>query len=366
MTGKQIFALLLALLLAVTLFGCTAQSGTPVNSDDISDSVENLFDNPTAQTEPHDSSEATVLEDLENNVVPGVTRFGYAPPLPEDELGGYYIYEGGQMCISLIVGVQGFRMTDLGILLFLDGQIQPYATSPDGEVKYVHTFYPKRENVYDLYITPLVGKTGETLELTYLYLSDLDYSVDEESDVFVPFKITRGLVTRVKFEATPPAQETPPLADYLVSWSTEYADLTSGDTVGWTADDYAKEVRHSVTIDGYEDPGISYETTKDELIPARFELKGSPAAEFSLIILLDNLPVSVAPEDLIFIQTEQGKKLIVEALIDFRDFDGASEIRVVVVPRNWHAALLGASCEIWCYDYYWFVDDPTPENYSRR
>lgn len=369
MVKVKIVVLLMILPILSSLFACVA---APLEHSDASSQmpVEDLFNVEESQGDPTDDSDAT--EEATDGGVdfPRITSFGYGPGrLSDDEqdvYGWYFVYEGGQMHISLEFGGEKLRMEGVGALLFLDGIPQPYATSEGGELSYMHTFYPKgaARNEFKLYFTPITGVEGDVKELNFLLVTDPDYS--NESGKALPFRMKRGYAAGVRFEATPPAQETPPLEDYLVSWSAEYADLSSGDVVGWTTADYTEEVRHSVIIDGYENVGISYETTKDDLIPVHFELMGAPSAEFSVVILFDNMPVSVVPEDLIFVHAEQGKKIIVEALIDFRDFDGASEISVVVVPRNWCDQRLGTSCEIWCYDGYWFVDDPTPENYSRR
>ena len=48
------------------------------------------------------------------------------------------------------------------------------------------------------------------------------------------------------------------------------------------------------------------------------------------------------------------------------DFDGERVIYVALVPRNFRTAQLGTSCDMRCFYFYWFSDDPQPAGYHRK
>lgn len=340
------------------------------------------------QPSSNDTTEAQLVEDPfvettaeilspENPVpsweLPGVTLHGYAGEMPLDDLGTYLVYEGGQMHLELALQARGLSEAGVGVLLFLDGQPQPFSLEENGAYEYMHIVNPglkKADGIVDAYFTPIVGDAGDVLEITYLLIIHPLYSIDDDNDektsAFVHATTRPGIVTRLKFNAAPPAQTFPEIDDKLICWSAEWADLTSLDTYGWTDADYREEVRSKIEIDGYEDPGISYETTADEPIPLHFELLGAPTAEFGVVIYLDNQPVSVDPEDIMLVHTQHGQKLILDAQIDFSDFDGESVIYVALVPRNFRTAQLGTSCDMSCFYFYWFSDAPEPAGYHRK
>lgn len=355
---------LLLIFLCIFLGGCIGQP----SPDDTT--AAQLVEDPFAETSSESISPENPVPSWE---LPGVTLHGYAGEMPLDDLGTYLVYEGGQMHLQLALQARGLSEAGVGVLLFLDGQPQPFSLEENGAYEYMHIVYPgpkKADSIVDAYYTPIVGDAGDVLEITYLLVIHPLYSIDDDNDVttssFIPTTTRPGIVTRLKFNAAPPTQILPEIDDKLICWSAELADLTSADIYGWTDADYREEVRSKIKIDGYEDPGISYETTKDEPIPLHFELLGAPEAEFGVVIYLDNHPVSIDPEDVMLVHTQNGQKLILNAQIDFSDFDGESVIYVALVPRNFRTAQLGTSCDMSSFYFYWFSDDPEPAGYHRK
>lgn len=355
---------LLLICLCILLGGCIGQPSS--NNTTEAQQVEDPF----AETSSESISPENPVPSWE---LPGVTLHGYAGEMPQDDMGTYLVYEGGQMHLELTLQARGLSEAGVGVLLFLDGQPQPFSLEENGTYEYMHIVYPGPKainGIVNVYFTPIAGDAGDELEITYLLIVHPLYSIEDENDEtsssFVPVTTRPGIVTRLKFEATPPSQTLPEIKDKLISWTSVWTDLTSSDTYGWTDADYRDEVRSKIEIDGYEDPGISYETTADEPITVHFELMGAPTAKFGVVIYLDNQPVSVAPEDIMMVHTQNGQKLILDAEIDFSDFSGESVIYVALVPRNFRTVQLGTSCDMHSFYFYWFSDDPVPAGYHRK
>lgn len=363
---KRTILFLALCLICLCLILCACTSHPSADNTTAPLMAENLFED----TSPKTLSPENPVPSWE---LPGVTLHGYAGEMPQDDLGTYLVYEGGQMHLQLALQARGLSEAGVGVLLFLDGQPQPFSLEENGAYEYMQIVYPgmkKVDGIVNVYFTPIAGDAGDVLEITYLLVVNPLYSIDNDNDEktssLVPTTTRPGIVTRLKFDAAPPAQVLPEIDDKLICWSAEYADLTSTDIYGWTDADYREEIRSKIKIDGYEDPGISYETTADEPIPLHFELLGAPTAEFSVVIYLDNQPVSINPEDIMLVHTQNGQKLILDAQIDFSDFDGESVIYVALVPRNFRTAQLGTSCDMRSFYFYWFSDDPEPAGYHRK
>ena len=150
-----------------------------------------------------------------------------------------------------------------------------------------------------------------------------------------PYKVSCG---------SPPASEIPALTDRVIRVSQEYIDLTAAEAEMFNSGEYQKEVEYEIYVNNRKSYGNLFSVTDDDQLEMEFELKGSTVADFGLVLYLDNQPVSVSAEDVIFVRTQNGKKMTVKAQIDLSGFDGEGVFYAVIVPRNYRSDQLGGSC----------------------
>ena len=75
----------------------------------------------------------------------GSLSAGLHDDCPSDDYGPYITYTGGEMSMGYEIGSSGkIRESGIGILLFLDGQPQPYRLEGESTYTYLHTFYPEK------------------------------------------------------------------------------------------------------------------------------------------------------------------------------------------------------------------------------
>lgn len=327
--------LMIVLLCCLLLAGCT-----PVASDE-----------PTQEPRVKD---IPALQPTVNSVIPyEINSYGFDGDLHLDGDGIYYLYEGGEMCITTFHRSRYLMERGIAIFLYVDGQAQPFHTEAEPEDAYLHRIYPmtNRDTFTDLYFTPLTGEAGEVKEICVISIANPDYFI---TDDLVPFAnpdyfITDGLVPfalqpfcsiiRMKYEATPPACEMPAVQERVLSWTSTCTERQSDQR-------HVGEIDWRFHVAGKSSTwGPLRGIWAEEPLTMRFELWGDPAACFGLILYVDHQPVSVAPENIMLVQPIEGQRLIIEAQIDLSDFDGSSVVYAMLIPRNYRSNVLGSSCE---------------------
>lgn len=142
----------------------------------------------------------------------GSLSAGLHDDCPSDDYGPYITYTGGEMSMGYEIGSSGkIRESGIGILLFLDGQPQPYRLEGESTYTYLHTFYPEKPSmVVDFYFTPVTGQEGDDLEMYALAILNPEYRPSvgpQQMMVFTSGSVGAGW--RLKFEATPPGGRFP-------------------------------------------------------------------------------------------------------------------------------------------------------------
>lgn len=291
------------------------------------------------------SQEATVRdvpvrEPVESAVIPyEINSYGFDGDLHLDGDGIYYLYEGGEMCITTFHRGRGLMECGVAVFLYVDGQAQPFHTEAEPEDAYLHRIYPRnnQDTFTELYFTPLTGEAGEVKEICVISITNPDYFI---TDGMVPFALEPFCsIIRMKYEATPPACALPAVQERVLSWTTVCVERQSTQS-------YVGEIGWSFRIAGrYNTRGTLRGISAEEPLTMRFELWGDPSASFGLIFYVDHQPVSVAPENIMLVQPVEGQRLIIEAQIDLSDFDGSSVVYAMLIPRNYRSNTLGISCE---------------------
>lgn len=324
---KRMISLLLSMLL---LCGCQAQEEQQPSID-----LSAIRPEPTALTEAPTAPVSSFSWDDWYNGCLGFK--GVSLELSQEEP----VYTGGELCLNVTCGasrveidefwyhVNTIKKVEVGILLFLDGQLQPYRTAAVSEYRYMQTCTPTplEDLSLELYLTPVTGKAGDCLELQVVCLVWPDYFVDDGPAWYQHTAYMVGDTALIQFQADPAPAELPPVQDRVVSVSIQQEELRQTGL----KDTFEQHSTLFYTRDGGQLYGI---TAPTEPVLLRYESTGNLTGRYALVVFVDNQPVSVSQEDLVFFQNEAGKRTVVRLELDLSDFDGESVVYMIAVPRN--------------------------------
>lgn len=335
--------LIIALCLLLFIAGCAEpQIETPPQT------VQDIFS--TVATE--ETISAPTFDNISS-----ITEFGL-PEYQLDEVGHYVSYEGGEMRLPYSFTYSGSKLSEYGIaiMLFLDGQLQPFRTSENDTLQNVHILYPEesigsKTVTVDLIFTPIAGSSGDTLDLTILSRQYPDWKWDHDSAGIM--EDTSSITTRLKLSQTPPKTILAEVQDILLSWNCEYTDASHTEYESWAGNSMAK-LPSCVRIngDGYtKDDNLFgnqylFSVTPDVPMELTMELLNTSGVEYGIVVFVDNQPISVNPDDLIFIDATPGQKANLTVQVDMSTFEEYSRVYAVVVPRNYLATFGYTSEEV--------------------
>lgn len=279
-----------------------------------------------------------------------------------DKDGIYRYYEGGEMVLPFSMLLEGGQAPEgIGLLLFLDGQPQPYKNGPDGESSYLHTYHPESgtELITDLVFTPVTGKTGDTLEFYAMAVPNPGHILRE---LDLPYSNTYGAVAcgfRLKFRADPPQQQLPAVGDQLRITSVSYEDLTDADRLR-EPDADAKKVMYVNGESEYVTTTF-YEITPDTPLDIRVEVWGESFLHYTLVFYVDNVPACPFTSELILPDQQEGKKTVVQGTLSLPDFDGESIVYAVLVPRDYYTGDIDSNGYLQWSRTFYLLEEQAPE-----
>lgn len=348
---KRLFAITVCVALVLT--GCRKE---PIEgSEDVGteSTVQNIFTEPSESTETGttpEQSEAT-------NPEPTNSSYDFVSYGPEkyamDDSGAYLLYEGGEMHMEFGITATGSMATQgIGILLFIDGQLQPYKTAGDNTYRYMHVFHPQdgQRLVEELIFSPVTGTRGDDLELWYagIFWPDYSYSADGLQGLVLSSGMpASGL--RLKFAESPSDMDLMDTTDRVISWSCNQIEATITEIGGWSETDLHEKYEYHMYVNDSEEKYITG-INAEKSVRLRFEIWGNPYIHYGLVFFVDNQPVSLSSEDLIFFGVSNGQKTVVEVELDMTGFDGESVVYAALIPRNWRSA------EVLTYNWLDMVD----------
>ena len=332
----KVIILLVLFSCLIFLVGCTAAKTVP--STNSTETAPDVFQEAATATPP---SQATVPANDSHDL--GSLGIGPADEPLKDEYGTYRIYNGGEMCTPIEIESTGaLREAGTGILLFVDGQPQPYRLEDEDSYSYFHCFYPKRaKEIYNLYFTPITGSAGDTLEVYILSLQKPEYlPSDGNPGMMIYTNGSIGAGWRLKFEATPPETDFPEKQHRLYDAEITSEDTSYGDVFGWSEEDLRERLESRSYVNGAPHNGQNrvYNITADTPVDLRYELWGTPYIKSSVIFYVDNEPVFTSDGLPFDMTVASGEKKILTAKLDMTGFTGESVVYVVRVPRNYRTS----------------------------
>ncbi len=348
---KRLYCLLLALSLLLSLSAC-GPSPAPTET----------VNNPFTQ----ETTAAPTVSDIFTQ--PSATGDAVGPSEPNshgshtgfvntiiDDVSAYYDYTGGELhAYYIFEGTDDYSVCGVGPLLYLDGIPQPYKTDDEPWYSYLHLFYPEyhpevdsaigyaTSQVFDIYFTPVTGQTGDALELYGTTVSD-PYT-DPRDALFNKYyhvqHVDRDVCARILFQATPPELELPEVPDQLLSHSVTYVDELR--LQSWTPEQLQIQHEYGYTINGENRPrsdSFIWPGFDQEPITLDFYIYGNSYVKYTLVCYKDYQPISIDPEDIVYVEVKDGQRTNIQVQIDMSDFDGSTPIAfmTVLVPLNMQA-----------------------------
>lgn len=342
-------------LTALLLGGCTTANTVIPPETAPNATVEDIFQVP-GTTAPNSTPQTGSTTPTENTAppLPGGGSFGgslSAGPKQtlQDEKGAYTTYEGGEMEIPFQISATGsVRQKGIGILLFIDGQPQPYRTE-DGNYAYMHVFSVPQSGILETVFrfVPITGNHGDELELYSLSLLDPLRALSENGQgPSITSAPSSGF--RLKYNASPVASPETEKDLRLSGVSCSFVNTTYNEVGSWTDRDLLERNESHLFVNGIPDSRscIVYGVSADAAVTLRFELWGSPYVHYGVVFFVDNRPVF--PEDgaPFFVEVRNGQKTVLEATLSMAEFDGECPVYAVLVPRNYRTSEVLTVCSI--------------------
>lgn len=370
---KPIICILLASVLLLSAVGCSI---TPSNQTQ--GSVDNIF------THGGTSSDSNITQPSSNNTTQPSSNNITNPSTPQDmgyfthgfaetntdELGRYVTYDGGQLEITYRAKGSGAAVANgMGLVLFLDGQPQPFRFSTDETVQYMQYIgaeeLSSNEYVYKtVYFTPVTGQVGDSLEIYMLALPNPEfYPSGGKSGGFC--HTTGALFTntvRLKFQVDAPNVEISVSSTSILTCDKTFVDLTQQDIAGQSQEEInSKSFYKLSSITNTVNAKFFCNVTSDTEITMQFDLYGCPDAAYGLVLFIDNQPVQTRDMEWIYVQSKQGQKCIVTLTLQLPEFDGSSVLYSVLVPCNRAEIFYYADVLPTTLDTYYLTNASTPE-----
>ena len=364
--------ILAVILVVVTLSGCGRNPAEPTVTPNTSLPAEyhnqqtDVGNATTLPTEPAESSNATDPTKETSPAGPEPVNGSLEIRLADwdtDEDGAYLTYNREEMEVPILLTATGtIRQMEIGILLFVDGQPQPYRTAQSQEYAYMHTFQLVKSgnNKATVWFIPITGAKGDSPEVYAKPLLDPHRTLATSS--WPSPGLTSGIMFRLKYHATPPAAAFPEKQLRLSQAVSSYEDTTDQEIGTWSEEDLLTNNECHLYINGIKDEvdSVIYEVSESSDITLRFEVLGSPSVHYGVMFFVDNQPVFADDGLPVYVEVHTGKKTVVETTLSMADFDGESLVYAVLIPRNY--AMAKNHCFLICTRVFFLTDQPDPNS----
>lgn len=277
----------------------------------------------------------TLPDNLQIIQVDGPLAYGIDTEGKLDSEGLYYPYTGGEMTLDLYLQANGMQESGITVLLFLNGQPQPYLLESSDETAYMHTVYPQsqNDNIFGISFTPITGSIGDTLELCIMYLPAYHHSNSNGTYPWYDESNVTFYMTRIKLEKAPSETVLPEVKDRVLSLSScNSEEKCYGRWIGIDAEwNFSFDV---LDANGNVITGLG----EGDRMCIYLELSGNPAEEYVLILYVDDKPVLIDGAALTF-QVVEDQTLMVEIDLDCGGFDYM--MFAVLLEKNYSGDTVG-------------------------
>ena len=332
---KRSFAILLTIIFCGIIAACSLESKQPMNTP--SETINDIFNEHPDETQG--SNERTEVTQPVSNI------------FSHSFASANMVFEGDDLRVSF--RCSGEIGSNIGYILILDGQPQPYKLAEDGEYSYMHTITVRKGfTVFEFIFQPITGFCGDTLELFAININDPEHRVSANG--IAGNKHTQGsipVVATIDFLAEPSAVDFPAGSDAISNISAEYIDVAEQDMTGWSDEDLRNRSEYNISVNGSNSSSTFWGVSTTEPIQIHLEIWGNPNARFGVIFFLNGEPIVPQESNLLLVDNEQGKKMSMDVQIDPIESADESVLYVMIVYRNIY--------EIYHDGIQWFADAMT-------
>jgi hypothetical protein len=325
------------------LAGCSKEK-TKIDTDDLQETVINIFQQSTKETEKApdgDEEESTDVYEQAASLGHGLEN-----ALVDENNENYVCYNGNVAQMDYFIEGTGVSNTGIGIMMYIDGMPQPYYTAEESDYAYMHVFYPEdNQKIHTtFYFIPVTGQAGDKLEIEVVSLWYPAFAPDMVNTFFFAnFHSMLNYVSWIQYDATPDQADLYiKTEDILVDAEVKTEELTTekkkyilGKNGGWTEDSLNTQAIAMLYIDDTDMYLLeSYATDGKDKLHLRVEMIGCPLAEYDVIFYVNHEPVSCEGESAFAVQLSGGMISVVEADLDISDLEGVNVLYAVMVPKN--------------------------------
>ena len=266
------------------------------------------------------ASEETLPDDLKVIKVDGPMAYGIDTEGKLDSEGLYYPYTGGEMTLDLYLRIDGMWEAGVTILLFLNGQPQPYRQEGSDETAYMHTVYPESQtdNLFGISFIPVAGVVGETLELCIMYLPAYHHANSNGSYPWYDASNAVFYMTRLRLEKMPRNSELPLAEDRIFSvkvrCGAEQMFQGEGNQIG-------TDGKWMLGFNWLDENGNEFDRHRGvDRMRIYVEISGGLAKEYILILYVDDQPV-LSNGRALWLNVSQDQTLLAEMEVDTTGFE---------------------------------------------
>lgn len=280
-----------------------------------------------------DDSVSESEEGFSSTEVMGSLGHGLASYLVDEDIGAAYVtYEGGELKIDYKASSTGMFECGVGFMIFIDGVAQPYKTSEETEVKYMHTFHfqDNIENEFSFYFVPTVGQKGDMLELCIASIYNPDYQPDmDESKGYGIFHdmLTNSYI--IKYDASP-AKIDSEVSDLDLISSLKIEELDVQDNR--MTENLEKDIHIVSYINDADITNGNYYIANEEKNNIKLEICGTNSTEYRVCFFVNHRMISGAWEEQLRIHVRPNKMTVLEAEMDISLLEGYDTFYAVIVP----------------------------------
>lgn len=255
-----------------------------------------------------------------------ISGYGMATENSLDAYGAYLPYSGGELHMELFLRFVGIMEGGVAVMLFLDGQPQPFTLGNGGTTAYQHTVYPdgRHDSILDIFFTPVVGRAGEEVELCILYLpARCAYAIKETCEgsyILKWWDEALFSMVRLKMEQDPPPCQLPEVTDRLAGWNVYNSDasITAG---SWWNGSFSSFNSASLFVESQ---------AAVEPLYFDFEAYCNPG-KYALTVFVDGEPALYLNWDL----EEDAQQIRVDALLDCAGLEGEHTVFAILLEKDY-------------------------------
>lgn len=249
-----------------------------------------------------------------------------------------YEYDGDEVEIPFYIENQGNKeegAATIGLLLFVDGNVQDYKTKTNGktEIMQKFTLKPNERKEFKMLFKPVSGKKGEKVGVIPATIWNPDSLPKEENPNFgnnqqltanIPLEIQMKCNGRNMFKATNKGVKVGNIPEEILN---DYKNLNVSDVYD------ALDSIVNFTIES-NDTNKSILYAKGNTIPITLKLYGGESVNEKITVFINNKPVKIDKKDYIKVKTEKGKMITITTNLDISGYDRINSIYAIVMTSG--------------------------------